>query len=284
MLVEDLKKVQLAQLDLLLEFDRICRLHNINYYLIGGSALGAVRHSGFIPWDEDIDVGMYSRDFEHFLEVCNRELNEEYFLQSFETDLAYTGQFAKIRVNNTTFLEVEPSDANPKMHHGIFIDIFPLDNISDNNLFARFQYALVRFLVSVCLARNNSPKNPFKRLLKKVYCIPLNSLFSKAKMDELCKKIASWYNEKGTKRVTNFFGRYGFNRETLPIEWLGNPSYREFEGHLFPLPERWHEYLTHLYGDYLELPPESQRGTHEIFLVDFKNSFQQLIKTKGVKE
>ena len=109
MLVEDLKRVPLAHLDLLLEFDQICRLYNINYYLIGGSALGAVRHSGFIPWDEDIDVGMYRHDYEHFLEVCNRELNEEYFLQSFETDPTYTGQFAKIRVNNTIFLEVEPS-------------------------------------------------------------------------------------------------------------------------------------------------------------------------------
>ena len=271
----DLRKVQLTELEVLLEFDRICEKYKLPYLLIGGSAIGAVRHGGFIPWDEDVDVGMLRKDYERFLEVCEQELSNKYFLQTYCTDRAYCGQFAKIRVNGTTFLEVEPSAANPEMHHGIFIDIFPLDHVPDNNVLARLQYTLVRFLNSIIHTNGATVhKKTLKNLIKLAYSYPFKLLFSKAKLSRLCTRIASWYND--TRRVTNFFGRYGFAKETAPREWFGKPVLMEFEGHLLPLPEGWHDYLSQIYGDYMKLPPEEERGTHEIFLVDFEHSFSEL--------
>lgn len=100
-----LRKVQLTQLEILKEVDRICTKHGIKYWLSGGTQLGAVRHNGFIPWDDDLDIDMMREDFNRFLKIARTELQESYYLQDWFTEKAYGLPFAKIRKNNTLFVE-----------------------------------------------------------------------------------------------------------------------------------------------------------------------------------
>ena len=150
-----LREVQLIQLNMLLKVDEICRLNNIRYYLIGGSALGAVRHKGFIPWDDDVDIGMFRRDYDQFLDIADKFLDNKYFLQTNRTDPDYHGPYAKLRANNTTYIEKVSRSLGAKIHQGIFIDIFPLDNVPDKKLLLKLQLTLMRFLLSVAFARVN---------------------------------------------------------------------------------------------------------------------------------
>ncbi len=124
---ETLNKLHETLIELLDEFVRICKKHNLKYTLVAGTVLGAVRHSGFIPWDDDIDVGMLRPDYEKFLEVAPKELKDKYILDCFEQNKDYHLSFAKIKKNGTIFDEEAAHHMNN--HKGIFLDVFPLDNV-----------------------------------------------------------------------------------------------------------------------------------------------------------
>ena len=161
-----LRDVQKVQLEILLEFDRICRKHGLKYLLFAGTLLGAVRHKGFIPWDDDIDVCMLRGDYERFLTVCKDELSAELFLQTTDTDREYPLQFAKLRKNNTRFVEKSMSDL--KIHHGVFIDIFPLDNVMPHSFIGRFQQISLYVLHRINLTRVPLCQDSCRRFLSKV--------------------------------------------------------------------------------------------------------------------
>lgn len=271
---ETLRNVQINQLQILLEFDRICKKNNIQYFLIAGTAIGAVRHKGFIPWDEDIDIGILRKDYDKFLNVCESEINSEYFLQTFETDFFYPTLYAKIRRNGTTFIEAESNHLGKKMHQGIFIDIFPIDNISDNSFFAKMHFALMHFFISISSARGgNYPNTKIKRLIKKAYSKPILKFFRKETIDRWSVKTASLLKEKKTKNVINFFGRYRM-KEKVPFEYYGNGVYMEFEERKFPFPEKWDDFLKQIYGDYMEIPDVDNRGIHNIIHVNLDESYE----------
>lgn len=121
--------------EILDEIVRICEEENLTYYLAGGSVLGAIRHGGFIPWDDDIGIMVPREDYEKFAEACKRKLNSNYFYQSIDTDARYVKRFAKVRKNNTIFQEKMFNGI--QQHNGIYVDIFPLDN-------ARNQFGIQR--------------------------------------------------------------------------------------------------------------------------------------------
>ena len=160
----ELKKLQNIEFEILLEFDRICKKHNIMYQLFAGTLLGAIRHRGFIPWDDDIDVCLLRKDYNVFIDVCRTELDSKYFLQTYETDKHSIWQFAKIRKNNTLFLEDAVSECD--IHHGIFIDIFPFDNVFPNTFTGRLQRKILNLmgmvdyirLKKMCMKRTNFMK------------------------------------------------------------------------------------------------------------------------------
>lgn len=120
--MNDLQKVEF---DIFLEFDFVCRKLNLNYFLVSGTALGAVRHGGIIPWDDDLDVAMFRDDYNKFMELAPRMLPNKLFLQNYKTDKNYPFVFAKLRNKQTAFIET--ALRNFDMNHGIYIDIFPLD-------------------------------------------------------------------------------------------------------------------------------------------------------------
>ena len=130
--------------DILGETIRICRKHDIPYFVIGGTAIGALYDRAILPWDDDIDIGMTRKDYNRFLEVAPRELGDSYFLSWIETDPHSPYYYAKVKKNNTLF--VEEIFKNVPMHPGIFVDIFPFDRIPDNKLLRKLQYDAAGFL------------------------------------------------------------------------------------------------------------------------------------------
>ena len=140
----DVKLIQPILMEMLIEVDRICRINNIKYTLFGGTMLGAIRHSGFIPWDDDIDIAMLRPDYEKFLKVANENLSGEYFLQNYMTDPNNVLQFTKIRKNNTIFREKNVKDFD--MHHGFYLDIFPLDKTNPDSIKCKIHNKLYKYL------------------------------------------------------------------------------------------------------------------------------------------
>ena len=129
---ETLKRIQQLETDILKEFISVCQKLELNYFLLGGTLLGAVRHQGFIPWDDDIDIGMLRKDYEIFISKAPALLPSHLFLQTNVSDPAWYANFSKIRNNNTTFIET--SSAHLPIHHGVYIDIFPLDDYPENKI------------------------------------------------------------------------------------------------------------------------------------------------------
>ncbi len=261
-----IRDVQTVQLEILIELDKICREHGIKYHLFAGTLLGAVRHKGFIPWDDDIDVCLLREDYDRFLEICKTNLDSKYFLQNYITDKHSILQFSKIRKRNTIFKSQSYSDG--EMHKGIFIDVFPLDNIEPNTLIGKIHPKLFNLLFvatsSMIKSRCYCVKNPLRKYIRLAFYYGLK-LIPKISIDKLTTKIACLYNNRDTKYVAHLTNgvskgrieKFMRVRDTVrdTIEW-------EFEGHKFPIPGDYHNVLTNQFGDYMQLPPEDKRYPH----------------------
>lgn len=262
----DITKIQQEEFSILKEFDRICKKHNIKYHLMGGTLLGSIRHKGFIPWDDDIDVSMLRADYETFLDVCGRELNSGYFLQTNKTDKNYIMQFAKLRKNETIFLEKSMSDLD--IHHGVYIDIFPLDNILPDTKKGSFQQKLLYILgrlnltrsKSICLSADNKPSQ-----IVRLSFYYLMKLIPKVWTDNLLEKVTTMFHNVETEYIThltNGASKKRYYKYMMKRSDAYNLIDGEFEGEQFPIPVNYHDVLTNLFGDYMQLPPENQREPH----------------------
>lgn len=257
---QDLKRLKEIELEILIDFDRLCKKHEIQYFLAYGTLIGAVRHQGFIPWDDDVDVVMMRDDYEKFLRVAAKHLNQEkYFLQNYKTDEHFYYLFSKIRLNNSMFKEISNSD---KMHNGIFIDIFPLDTVSRNKFGALFVKTVTKIIG---------------------YSLYYNRIVKEKSIYRLMNWIDSKFLLKLNEAVIRFFS--GCGNELLPYaevsiggvldKPVSKASYAKqmdglFEGHVFPIPEDYDSVLQVNYGNYMELPPEEKRvSTHQIEILRF---------------
>lgn len=275
---ELLKKLHDRQLLIIDEIGRICKNNHLTYYLIGGSALGAIRHHGFIPWDDDIDLGMFRDDYEKFQKICLAgELNKRFFLQNYKTDKAYPYFFAKIRLNNTTFLQDDIKQI--KMHHGIFIDIFPLDSIPEHKLikaFHKLYFNTVNPLVILSksgIMSEKVSKRLFQKLMLSLHIIQSNILMKLT--DHICK---STYRKSGVY-FSNLFGRAGYDREIFPKSYFDHPVYMPFEDRKLPVPSGCRSYMTQIYGDYMTPPPPEKRiSGHGMCIIDFDRDYSEFIQ------
>lgn len=269
---EELRKLQLLQLKILLEVDRICKKHTLPYFLVGGSALGAVRHKGFIPWDDDIDIGMLRENYEKFREICKSELTSEFFLQTKESDSYCALPWAKLQLNGTKRMDASTTQTSTRC--GIDIDIFPFDNTSKNQ-FLQYLHSNIGWMLRgiygfkcgyVILNREKS----MKKKIGGVICKGIATILPKPTVSKLMDRHFQHYNKRNTSYVMNLGGTYNYNKETLTKDIVENLVLLDFEGYMFPVPKEFHRYLTQVYGDdYMELPPEEKRVQHAIVELDF---------------
>ena len=192
---EQLEEIKGKELYILKEFDRICQENGLKYSLIYGTLLGAVRHGGFIPWDDDVDVCMLREDYEKFCKIAPKRLPEDLFYQSHETEREYFQLFDKIRLNNTIFKE--KYYAQYHIHHGIYIDIFPCDKIPQNMFKRKLQLIFYQFYRIGVMTRylDSNQRRGIKKYVSRILQV-LYSFFSMDYLYSMAEKKATMYNLK----------------------------------------------------------------------------------------
>ena len=268
----DMQRIEFHMLRLL---HNICMKHHLRYYMIGGTMLGAVRHGGFIPWDDDIDVGMPREDYETFLRVAPKELPRSVSLRSLLGQEIYQYGYAKLIQTNTVLVE----DYYPQYQIGVYLDVFPLDVFPVGREGKRLQRRILWSARLTGWCHYNEELRKLDSLYKYIIKLPL-IILAKAfiKPKGLQKKLRS-LNAKLASRDTDnadyLFNGFGLwrEREVMPKEIFGVPTPIEFEGHTFLGVEKPHEYLTRLYGNYMELPPVEKRESHHAYKVQYREGY-----------
>lgn len=260
MTTEELRKIGGIQVQIMDEVHRICEKHRIQYYIIGGTLLGAVRHAGFIPWDLDIDLAMTRKEYDRFRAVCRTDLAQDYSYLDLESDRNYPRPHALIAAKNTK-VHMKYDHLNPKpMKMGIYVDIFPLDNAPDDERLRRKQAKKLR-----CLRRLKQWRLPYSYSYKRWkrcahYAVSaLLSWISVSRLNRCQQKMMQKYNSSETKNLCSMASGYPYEKQCMPKEIYGEPVLLEFEGRKYYAPQQYREYLTRLYGDYMKLPPEEKR-------------------------
>ena len=257
---ETLRKVQLTELDILLEIDRICRKNGIVYVIIAGTMLGAVRHGGFIPWDDDADVGLLREEYEKFREACARDLNtEKYIFQDHRNTPGYRWGYGKIRRKDTLFLR-EYQEHMP-YHQGIFVDVFPLDAVPENRIRRSLKNAecfCVRKLLWARVGKYAAHHPLQKQLYRLLDRIPEEKILHC--YDGMIRRAGKL--NSSMVRILMFPAP---NREYMYLKrWYTDPKEILFEGYSFPGVRDADGYLSFKFGDYMRLPDPEERKTHPV--------------------
>ena len=274
---DELSELHKALFGILLDVKKVCTDNDISFFLCGGTALGAIRHKGFIPWDDDLDIMMLRPEYERFRECFRKTFPEKYLLAE-PLDEDYTNKKPKIYLNKSIFKEVVYAGL-PEKYNRVFIDIFPIENVPASPMARKVRGVLYDFVfVAASLAAD--------------YKYPSPVILEKCKEDVDLKKY--YYTRlKWGKLFETFFGMRFYLILTEKLShinkttgWTGMPSARvynriilplsmfkdnimvEFNGEMFPVPKDYDKYLTHLYGDYMTLPKEEDRRIHSA--ADFK--------------
>ena len=269
----NLKKLQQTELQILVHFTELCAEHHLTYYLMDGTLLGAVRHAGFVPWDDDVDVAMPREDYERLIELLSRDGAYPYQLKNYQKDPTYTKRVTRIvdervQVHHSSYVNNAVENA--------WIDIFPLDAVPNNILIRslwkiRFLAVMMFYYYScfdsnVNLDRKDRPL--FVRMLIRFGQITkigrkLNTRKLLDRMEAILKKV----NHDKAQFWVIPYSSYLF-KEQYRKEWFGEGKELPFEGHIFRVPDGYREILEHLYGDYMQLPPVEKRAKHTITRIE----------------
>ena len=247
-----LRRIQKTQLQILIDVANFCDENNICYFLTSGTLLGAVRHKGFIPWDDDIDISMPRKDFERFILLSNK-LPKDYVFQATCVDSNYPNIMAKVRKIGTTMKE--PVMAHLDIEHGIWIDIFPLDEVLDVKKLEKRRKKIEIISTAICY------KLKTRKILKirtEIICVLLG-MIGVENLDKLRTKIMKKENDKNGQFITSFGSNLGCTRLMFKKEVYFPVRLTRFEGQLFKVPNKTEEWLNGAYGDYNVLPAINDR-------------------------
>lgn len=270
-------QLQQVEFELLKTLDEVCAQLDIPYFLVCGSALGAVKYGGFIPWDDDIDVAMYREDYERFIHEAPMLLPAHMFLQNYHTEPTFPQIYSKLRNSCTTY--IEKSAAKLPINHGIFLDVFPLDGYPRNPAVQHILEFRKRLYTSMLYTAYDFPRRGLGKILNILWRILGIHNQTKAiagKYDCMVKK----YPVKGSDRICNH-GNWQGKLDYSPAEFFSAGRCVSFENLPVKIPQQYHEYLTRKYGDYTKDLPEDQQSGHHYFTVcDCNRSYTEHIKHK----
>ncbi|MBQ7274513.1 MAG: LicD family protein [Clostridiales bacterium] len=266
----ELNKLHRVQIEILDEISRICEANKITYYLVGGTLLGAVRHEGFIPWDDDLDIAMPRKDYEKFCSCClSGELDRKYFLHNELTDDKYWLIFGKVRKNGTEINE--KTNEKLETNKGIYVDIFPFDEVKKKaSSFGKARTAIIKAIsASICWKRGLRP--PLTRRLKTILLI--TKPFSISVLSAIQKRLMIMGNDKGSPFYINYGSNYDTVKQTIPKDKYEPYCLLNFEGKKYRAPKDYDYVLRQIYDDYMTLPPVEDRVLrHKPVYIDFGES------------
>lgn len=275
---ETLRKLQLTELEILQVIDHFCTKHQIRYSLYAGTLLGAVRHKGFIPWDDDLDICMERAEYEKFLRTWEAEKPDGYVLQNKDNTPAFTQSFTKIRKEHTTFIQEEWEAG--LYHTGIFVDVFPVDRIPDGWLRrCFFHWDCLRYLL---YTREFVP--PKGTRIQKLISKALLSLATGQRRNTIRKKLIDRISKNDSHRSYHVITtETKFASDTpLPADLLDSFVSLPFEGKEYMCFSNWDAFLTAKFGDYMTPPPESARvWAHHPVIIDFENDYVEHMQSIG---
>lgn len=263
-----LDKLHEVELEIMDEFVKICDKHKLNYFLTGGTMLGAVRHKGFIPWDDDIDVGMTRKEYDLFIKYAKDELNDKYFLDCHETNPEYYLPFAKIKKNNTIF--DEEASHNLNNHKGIFIDIIPFENVKKQDSFSQ--------KIQAILVRNITDTMFYKKKIRKLkntrhpILAAILSIIPDYQLMKIQKKLSTLNKDDNSEYMVALAGTYGYQKETMKRSIFLPTKKIKFESKEYLGMSNPDGYLSRIFGNYMELPPKEKRVNHMPLKIDFGDS------------
>lgn len=259
----ELQHLQKVILLIVKDIDEICRTNGIEYYLFGGSAIGAIRHKGFIPWDDDLDIIMDHNNYEKFVRVCREQLDtEKYYFQEGLVD--WPMLFSKVRLKGT-YLEEPGSYGVDKSKKGIFVDVFKLDNAPESQLLRKWQYICGKYILCYCLLQRGYRETTFAKKLLMYSAFPLKIKYIR---DFFMHQMIKYNNQK-TSMYVSFGARFRFKSSFFKKELYSNPVMVDFEDTQLPVPEKYHELLTQIYGAYMTPPPVLEQQGWHMQKVDF---------------
>ncbi|MBO5323398.1 MAG: LicD family protein [Oscillospiraceae bacterium] len=261
------KEHQQALCVLLEEFDRVCKALDIPYMLFAGTMLGAVRHQGFIPWDDDVDVILLRKDYDRLLKEAEQVLDSEKFYLQKEFSEHWPMFFSKLRLNNTTCLEkYHPKD--PQIHQGVYIDIFPCDNCAKTGFGRKLQFLASKIVIAKALYKRGYETNSKRKKCFMQLCRLLpNKLF-----------LAITKGGKADSAKVHSFlgGSSSYRKSVYPRKCFLEHTQATFEGKQYSVSAKYDRLLHILYGDYLRIPPEGNRRCKQhAILIDLENSYEQ---------
>lgn len=261
----DIDQLKNIQLEILNEVSFFCDSNDIKYFLVGGTLLGAVRHSGYIPWDDDIDIAMLREDYEKFIDIFNIS---GYKIFAYRNSEKYCFPFVKIAKTNT--LLIEPYETFSDCKIGINIDLFPIDSISKNIILQKFtieSIKITRFILSLRLCISNKKRVFYKRLLLEI----IKKVVNIKMLLKLINNIAKFRENERSELLGIFVWGYGY-KEIVLREYFSDIVKIEFEKSIYNAPIGYDGYLSHVYGDYMKLPPLDKRVTHHDFKAFWKEN------------
>lgn len=261
-----LDEMRVCLLDILSDIDAFCKANNITYYLTGGTLLGAVRHKGFIPWDDDIDISMPRESYERFLKEYHRK-DGVYKVISIDSNPNYYLQFAKVYDTRTILVE----RVNNPVRIGVYVDIFPFDNAGNDIEKAKnlnHKIKPYRDLLSAMLLSYHKNRTWYRNLICKIVsCFPINRKWIIRKINRLAQ---TYNNITDSKYIAMYVMMSYGDKEIMESDWYKSVEKLEFEGRYFNAPSDYALILKHFYGDYLKLPPIEKRVSRHDFEVYVK--------------